>query len=116
EEIRAKGQEATAIACDVSDDAQVKALVDQTVAKYGRLDAAFNNAGIITLAKDLTDMSVEEYDRVMAINLRGVFSAMKYELQQMRKQGSGAIVNNSSLAGLVAAPKRAQYTAAKHGM
>jgi NAD(P)-dependent dehydrogenase (short-subunit alcohol dehydrogenase family) len=116
-EIRAGGGEATGIVCDVSDDAQVKALVDATVATYGRLDCAFNNAGIITPARNIADMDVAEYDRVMAINLRGVWSALKYEIIQMKKQGSGgAIVNNSSLAGKVGVAGRAQYVAAKHGM
>lgn len=116
DEIRAKDHEATGIVCDVCDDEQVKGLIEKTVATYGRLDAAFNNAGIITNAKYLTDISIEEYDHILAVNLRGVFSAMKHELQQMRKQGSGAIVNNSSLAGLVGCAQRAQYAASKHGM
>ena len=115
--IRAKGGEAAGIICDVSDDAQVKALIDETVATYGRLDCAFNNAGIITPAKGIDEMSIDEYDRVMAVNLRGVWSAMHYEIKQMRKQGTvGAIVNNSSLAGKVGSPNRAQYAGAKHGM
>ena len=116
DEIRARGQEATGIVCDVSKDAQVKSLVERTVETYGRLDAAFNNAGIVTHMVDLDKMSEEEYDRVLSINLKGVWSAMRYELGQMRKQGSGAIVNCSSLAGLVGAARRSQYSAAKHGM
>ncbi len=94
----------------------MKALVEQAVATYGRLDVAFNNAGIITRAKNLADMSVDEYDYVIAVNLREIFSAMKYELRQMRKQGSGAIVNYFSLAGIVGSAQRAQYSASKHGM
>jgi NAD(P)-dependent dehydrogenase (short-subunit alcohol dehydrogenase family) len=117
EELRFKGGEATGVICDVSDDAEVNALIDKTVATYGRLDCAFNNAGIITHARDIADMDVTEYDRVMNINLRGVWSSMKYEILQMKKQGwGGAIVNNSSLAGKVGVAQRAQYVAAKHGM
>lgn len=116
EGLRNKGHDVLGIRCDVRDDAQVKATVDKTVATFGRLDAAFNNAGIVTRMVNLDDMSEEEYDRVLGINLRGVWSSMKYELKQMRKQGSGAIVNCSSLAGLVGGAGRSQYHAAKHGM
>lgn len=117
EEIRSEGGEVTSFVCNVADDDQVKALIAKTVEIYGRLDCAFNNAGVITRAKDIADMAVDEYDHVMSINLRGVWSAMKYEIIQMKKQGwGGAIVNNSSLAGKVGVAQRAQYVAAKHGM
>lgn len=114
--LRAQGHEVIGVVCDVSQDDQVKALVDKVVETFGRIDAAFNNAGTITPAVDLADMDESVYERVLAINLKGVWSAMKYELQQMRRQGSGAIVNCSSIAGLVGAAGRAQYSAAKHGM
>jgi NAD(P)-dependent dehydrogenase (short-subunit alcohol dehydrogenase family) len=112
----AQGHDVTFIHCDVSHEAEVKSLVEVTVEKYGHLDAAFNNAGIITLPMELPEVSNEDYERTMSINLDGVWYCMKYELQQMHKQGSGAIVNNSSLGGLVANPGRAAYHAAKHGV
>jgi NAD(P)-dependent dehydrogenase (short-subunit alcohol dehydrogenase family) len=114
--ITAAGGQALALQCDVSDEAAVKAAVEKTVEVFGRLDAAFNNAGIQTPSADTADALSEEYDRTMAVNLRGVWNCMKYELQQMRRQGSGAIVNCSSLGGLVGLPNRAIYHAAKHGV
>jgi NAD(P)-dependent dehydrogenase (short-subunit alcohol dehydrogenase family) len=104
------------VACDVSDEQQVAAMVDQTVAAFGRLDMAFNNAGIQAPPCDAADEPAEVFDRVNAINLRGVWACMKHELHQMRDQGSGAIVNCSSLGGLVGLPGRAAYHAAKHGV
>ncbi|MES1932406.1 3-oxoacyl-ACP reductase [Salinisphaera shabanensis T35B1] len=110
------GYEVLPVACDVCDEAQVEALVAQSVERFGRLDAAFNNAGVQTAAVETADATVAEYDRVMAINLFGVWCCMKYELQQMRRQGSGAIVNCSSLGGLVGLPGRSVYHGAKHGV
>ncbi len=103
-ELVAAGHKALAVQCDVTDDTQVAAMIDRTVAEFGRLDAAFNNAGIMTPAVELADVTREVYDRVTAINLRGVWSCMKYELLQMRQQGSGVIVNNSSIGGLIGIP------------
>src|SRR5258707_1607696 len=102
-ELADKGYKTRAIRCDVSDDAQVEAMVQQTVAVFGQLDAAYNNAGILTVLADTADSPRDDYDLVMAINLRGVWSCMKFELQQMRKQGNAAIVNCSSLGGLIGA-------------
>ena len=116
DELKGGGAEITGIPCDVQSDAGVKSLIDQIVSTYGRLDSAFNNAGIVTPKVDIHEMSEQEYDRVLGINLKGVFNCMKYELQQMRSQGSGSIVNCSSLSGLVGAPGRSQYHAAKHGV
>lgn len=110
------GQKALAVRCDVTDDTQVAAMIDRTVAEFGRLDAAFNNAGIMVPAVELADVTGESFDRVTAINLRGVWSCMKYELRQMKRQGSGAIVNNSSIGGLIGIPGRAAYHASKHGV
>jgi NAD(P)-dependent dehydrogenase (short-subunit alcohol dehydrogenase family) len=107
---------AIAIRCNVADEADVAAMVEQTVATFGRLDAAFNNAGVQSLPVETADASSEEFDRVNAINLRGVWNCMKYELRQMRAQGSGAIVNNSSIGGLIGLPGRAIYHASKHGV
>ena len=115
-ELAGKGHRTLAIRCDVSDDAQVETLVQQTVAAFGRLDAAYNNAGIQNVLAETADTTREDYDRVMAINLRGVWSCMKFELQRMRMQGSGAIVNCSSLGGLVGGAERGIYHAAKHGV
>jgi NAD(P)-dependent dehydrogenase (short-subunit alcohol dehydrogenase family) len=111
-----QGHKTLAVRCDVSDDGQVEAMVKQTVATFGRLDAAYNNAGIQNVLAETADSSRDDYDRVMSINLRGVWSCMKFELQQMRKQGSGAIVNCSSLGGLVGGNQRGTYHAAKHGV
>jgi NAD(P)-dependent dehydrogenase (short-subunit alcohol dehydrogenase family) len=116
EELAAAGHKALAIRCDVADERQVAAMVEQTVSAFGRLDAAFNNAGVQSPIAETADASVEEFDRVNAINLRGVFSCMKYELLQMREQGSGAIVNCSSIGGLVGIAGRAMYHASKHGV
>ena len=99
-----------------SDEDQVAALVERTVATFGRLDFAFNNAGIQAPPTDAADEPAETFDRVNAINLRGVWACMKHELRPMRAQGSGAIVNCSSLGGLVGLPGRAAYHAAKHGV
>jgi len=112
----ATGHRAIAIPCDVTDEGQVKAMVEQTVSAFGRLDVAFNNAGVQSLAAETADATSEEFDRVNAINLRSVWLCMKYELIQMRSQGSGAIVNNSSIGGLIGIPGRAIYHATKHGV
>jgi NAD(P)-dependent dehydrogenase (short-subunit alcohol dehydrogenase family) len=116
DEPAAKGHKVLAVRCDVSDDAQIEAMVEQTVATFGGLDAAYNNAGVQNVNAETADAPREDFDRVAAINLRGVWSCMKFELRQMRKQGSGAIVNCSSIGGLVGAPGRGTYHAAKHGV
>ncbi len=116
DELSKAGHKAIGMRCDVADEAQVKAVVEKTVATFGSLDAAYNNAGIQSLVTDTADLTTEEWDRVFSINLRGVFLCMKYELMQMREQGSGAIVNCSSIGGLIGLPGRAAYHAAKHGV
>jgi NAD(P)-dependent dehydrogenase (short-subunit alcohol dehydrogenase family) len=116
EELSAAGHRTLGVPCDVSDEAQVAALVDRTVAEFGRLDMAYNNAGIMLPLAGAADEPAEAFDRVTAINLRGVWACMKHELRQMREQGSGAIVNCSSLGGLVGSPGRAAYHATKHGV
>jgi NAD(P)-dependent dehydrogenase (short-subunit alcohol dehydrogenase family) len=100
----------------VANEARAAALVEHTVATYGRLDMAFNNAGIVGFTGDLAEETAESFDRVTAINLRGIWTCMKHELRQMRTQGSGAIVNCSSLGGLVGQAGRATYHATKHGV
>jgi NAD(P)-dependent dehydrogenase (short-subunit alcohol dehydrogenase family) len=116
EELVSAGHKAIAVRCNVADEADVAAMIEQTVSTFGRLDAAFNNAGVQSLPVETADASGEEFDRVNAINLRGVWNCMKYELRQMREQGSGAIVNNSSIGGLIGLPGRAIYHASKHGV
>ena len=116
EELSAQGHKTLAIKCDVADDAQVEAMVDRTVATFGRLDAAYNNAGVQNVIAEAADASREDFDRVIGVNLRGVWSCMKFELRQMLKQGSGAIVNCSSIGGLVGGAKRGTYQASKHAV
>ncbi len=116
DDLVAAGHKAIGIRCDVADEAEVAAMVEQTVSTFGRLDAAFNNAGVQAPPSDMADEAAEEFDRVNAINLRGVWACMKHELRHMREQGSGAIVNCSSLGGLVGLPCRAAYHASKHGV
>ena len=102
---------------DVSKPDQVRRAVEQTVEVYGRLDCAFNNAGIEGSADVRNDpWNQENWNRVIAINLTGVFLSMQYEVEQMLKQGGGAIVNTSSIMGLVGARGAFAYTAAKHGV
>jgi NAD(P)-dependent dehydrogenase (short-subunit alcohol dehydrogenase family) len=110
------GHKAIGIACDVADEAQAATMVKRTVATFGRLDMAFNNAGIAGPSGNFTDETAEAFDEVNAINLRGVWTCMKHELHQMRTQGNGAIVNCSSLGGLVGQTGRAAYHATKHGV
>jgi len=116
DEITAAGNRAIGAVCDVSDEAQVAAMVKRTVDAFGRLDAAFNNAGIQIPASEIADQSIEDYDRISAINQRGVWAYMKHELAQMRAQGSGAIVNCSSIGGLTGRALIADYHGTKHGV
>jgi NAD(P)-dependent dehydrogenase (short-subunit alcohol dehydrogenase family) len=110
------GHKAIAVRCDVSDDAQVEAMVDRAVAAFGRLDAAFNNAGVMAKIAPTADSTLDEWERVIGINLRGVWSCMKHELKQMERQGSGAIVNNASVGALTGNPGIGSYIASKHGV
>lgn len=114
--LRAGGYTVKTALCDVSDEDQVRHMIEETVREFGQLDAAYNNAGIQSPIAETADASSEEFDRVNAINLRGVWNCMKYELQQMRRQKSGAIVNCSSLGGLVGIAGRGVYHATKHGV
>jgi NAD(P)-dependent dehydrogenase (short-subunit alcohol dehydrogenase family) len=114
--IRDAGAECLFVRSDVSSEADVKALVQKTIATYGKLDCAFNNAGIQGSSNPLHEQSVEEFDKLMAINVRGLFLSMKYQIQQMLTQGSGAIVNNSSVGGLLGISGLSPYTASKHAV
>lgn len=116
EALTAEGHQAIGLAVDVTDEDAVARAVDATVERLGRLDMAFNNAGIQAPPTDAADEPADVFDRVNAINLRGIWAAQKHELRHMRAQGSGAIVNCSSLGGLVGLPGRAAYHASKHGV
>lgn len=116
DELTAQGKQALAIQADVTDEEQVAEAVRQTVETFGSLDMAFNNAGIMHAPINTADEAAEAFDQVTAVNLRGVWASMKHELAQMRIQGSGSIVNCSSLGGLVGGAGRASYHASKHGI
>ncbi|MEU9154244.1 glucose 1-dehydrogenase [Streptomyces sp. NPDC048417] len=115
-QLTGEGHRALALICDVTDESQVAAAVDRTVETFGPLDMAYNNAGVQIPPADAAVEPAEVFDRVHAINLRGIWASMKHELRHMRTQGSGAIVNCSSLGGLVGIPGRASYHASKHGV
>lgn len=116
EALVAAGHRAIGIRCSVENEAEVEAMVAQVVAAFGRLDMAFNNAGIHVAVAETADVDATDFDRVIAINLRGPFLCMKHELRQMRAQGSGVIVNCSSQSGFVGLPGLGAYTASKHGV
>jgi NAD(P)-dependent dehydrogenase (short-subunit alcohol dehydrogenase family) len=116
DDLTAAGHQVLGLRCDVSDEDSVAAMLKATVDTFGRLDMAFNNAGIQVPPSDAAEEPAEVFDRVHAVNLRGVWACMKHELTQMRAQGNGAIVNCSSLGGLVGLPGRAAYHASKHGV
>ena len=115
-QIKQKGDDAIFIKADVSKPEDCEQLVSKTIEAYGRVDIAFNNAGISGEANPIGDMSIEGWNRIIAVNLNSVFYCMKYELQQMVKQGQGAIINNSSILGSVGFANSAGYVAAKHGI
>lgn len=114
--IKQAGGEALFVKADVAQAAEVEALVRKAVDTYGRLDCAHNNAGIEGATGRTADYTEEEWDRVIAINLKGVWLCMKYEIPQMLKQGGGAIVNTASDAGLLGVPQMPAYVASKHGV
>jgi len=116
DELMAAGRDAIAVRCDVTEKAQVTAMIEQAADIYGRLDVAFNNAGINCENAPLLERSDDEFDRIIDINLRGVWYCMKAELRQMTAQGSGAIVNCSSIGGMVASKGRSAYSASKHAV
>ncbi len=114
--IQSDGGEASFLRTDVLSEEDVQALVEHAVSTYGRLDAAFNNAGVEGLIAPLTGQTDENYDYVMDINVKGVWLSMKYQIPQMLKTGGGAIVNNSSVAGLIGFPGAGIYCASKHAV
>lgn len=110
------GGEAIFVKADVSREAEVEALIAKTVTAFGRLDCAFNNAGIEEESKPLADCDEALFDRIMAVNVKGAWLCMKHEIRQMLKQGGGVIVNTASVAGLVGAPLQPVYAASKHAV
>jgi NAD(P)-dependent dehydrogenase (short-subunit alcohol dehydrogenase family) len=116
EQVRAAGGEVLAITCDVSIPEQVQAAVAQALQAFGRIDCAFNNAGVENKAALLHEIELEEWDRILNINLRGAFICMKHEIAQMVRQGGGVVVNTSSGAGIRGVAGGASYAASKHGM
>lgn len=116
-ELTEKGYKAIALRCDVSVEEEVKSMVEQVVATFGQLDIAYNNVGIhASVRKDLAETEGWDFDHVLAVNLRGIWNCMKYELIEMKKQGKGAIVNCSSQGGLIGIANIDAYTASKHGV
>ncbi|MCE2391960.1 MAG: glucose 1-dehydrogenase [Proteobacteria bacterium] len=116
ERVRAAGGEALAVEADVSRSADVQALVGEALSAYGRLDCAYNNAGMSGPAHSVAEMPEEQFERALDVMLKGVFLCMKYELPPMLGRGSGAIVNCASGAGLIGFPGQSGYVAAKHGV
>jgi NAD(P)-dependent dehydrogenase (short-subunit alcohol dehydrogenase family) len=114
--IEEAGGKALAILCDVQNSEEIKKALDQAVKKFGRLDVAFNNAGIEQPTKELTAITEDEWDKLMNIDLRGIFLCMKYQIPLMLAYGGGAIVNTSSGAGVKGFKGQAAYAAAKHGI
>lgn len=117
-ELTGEGLKAAWTVCDVTDEEQVKAMIDFTVRTFGRLDCAYNNAGIMSDDVETAELDSAEFDRVININLRSMFLCMKYELRQMLRQGGEgyAIVNCSSIGGLIGLPGRVAYHASKHAV
>ena len=116
DQIKAAGGSAVFVRCDVTVEAQVRQLMEQVISAYGRLDYAFNNAGIEIEHGRLADGTLDEFDAIMGVNVKGVWLCMKYQLPLMLAQGGGAIVNTASVAGLGAAPKMSIYSASKHAV
>ena len=114
--VRTQGGEALFVSTDVAQEAQVKNLIGRTLEQFGRLDFAFNNAGIDQQPTPLLEQTVETYDQVMDINVKGVWLSMRYEIPAMLKSGGGAIVNTSSALGLIAFPGVEVYVASKHAV
>jgi NAD(P)-dependent dehydrogenase (short-subunit alcohol dehydrogenase family) len=114
--IKESGGQAIFVKADVSSSAEVEALVNKAVQAYGRLDYAHNNAGVEGISSYTAEVTEEEWDRTININLKGIWLCMKYEISQMLKQGGGAIVNTSSVLGLGAVPKSPAYITSKHGV
>ncbi|KTE39310.1 MULTISPECIES: SDR family NAD(P)-dependent oxidoreductase [unclassified Sphingopyxis] len=116
EAVRGEGGDALFVAADLASEADVESLVARTVAHYGRLDGAFNNAGVEQKNKPVDELSLAEWNRAIAIDLTAVFLCIKYQVRAMLASGGGAIVNTASSLGQVAIPGASEYIAAKHGV
>jgi len=116
EQVRGLGRRALVVRADVSSDEETRRAVEETVTTLGRLDCAFNNAGIEGKNAKTAELAVADWDRVIAVNLRSIFLSMRYEIAQMLRQGGGAIVNCASVAGLVGFAGLPAYTASKHAV
>ena len=114
--IQAEAGRGLFVKTDVSNGESVRNLVDQTTATYGRLDVAWNNAGVLPATKPLHEMSEEEWEHVVSVDLKGVFLSLKYEIAYMVANGGGSIINTASVAGVIGDPGMAPYVAAKHGV
>ena len=110
------GHKAIAVRCNVADESDAAAMVEKAVSAFGRLDMAFNNAGLHVPVANTADAEAKDFDLAIAVNLRGVWNCLKHELRQMRKQGSGVVVNCSSNSGLAGLANLGAYTASKHGV
>lgn len=115
-ELRSEGRTVSAVACDVLDEASVKAAIEAALAEHGRLDGAFNNAGVGGTHKPLHEIEVEKFDQVIGANLRGVFLCLKHEIPAMLASGGGSIVNTSSIGGMVGSGDNSDYAASKWGL
>ncbi|POR44598.1 glucose 1-dehydrogenase [Methylobacterium sp. V23] len=116
EAVRAAGGEGLVLACDIARSEQVEAAIAETVATFGRLDIAFNNAGVENVAAPVAEIALADWDRILDINLRGTFVCMKHEIAQMLSQGGGVIVNTASGAGIRGVAGGASYAASKHAV
>lgn len=114
--IKEAGGEAIFVRTDVSISADVQAVIKATIDKFGRLDVAFNNAGLLPVTAPLVDQTEDDFDKIISVDLKGVFLCMKYEIPEMLKVGGGSIINCGSIVSLVADPGMAPYVAAKHGV
>ncbi|MEJ2110609.1 MAG: SDR family oxidoreductase [Acidobacteriota bacterium] len=114
--VRNLGGDAVFVKTDVASEADVQALVEETIETYGKLDCAFNNAGIHKQFTSTVDFTAADWEEMINVNLKSVWLCMKHEIPQMLQQGKGAIVNTSSAAGLVGAPSNPAYPASKHGV
>ncbi len=116
EELTSQGLSAESYICDVSDNNAVQKMVEHIINTYGRLDCAFNNAGVQTPQRPMAEITYDEFDKTVAVDLKGVWNCMKFEIEQMLKQGGGSIVNTSSQGGITGFPGQAAYIACKHAV
>lgn len=115
-ELTQQGFKAISYKCDISNENQVQKIIEDIVSVHGKLDCAFNNAGVQTPQKPMAEITYEEFDKTVAVDLKGVWNCMKFEIEQMLKQGGGAIVNTSSQGGVTGFPGQAAYIACKHAV